>query len=113
MRQAEGEGDTPLALNARIVAREGVVFREEFDDWAVLFDPDTGVAMGINPVGVAIWRLLGRRRTLQQILEELRISFSGVPDTGMAELEVFVQDLLEARLVYEASAISPSPSGDS
>ncbi len=25
--------------------------REEFDDWAVLFNPDTAQAVGINPVG--------------------------------------------------------------
>ena len=32
------------------VANSLVVLREEFDDWAVLFDPDTGSGFGINPM---------------------------------------------------------------
>ena len=37
------------------VANPLIVLREEFDDWAVLFNPDTGAAAGINSMGVAIW----------------------------------------------------------
>ncbi len=33
------------------VANPSVVLREEFDNRAILFDPDTGDAFGINPVG--------------------------------------------------------------
>lgn len=33
-----------------------VVLREEFDDWAILFNPDTDAAVGINPVGVGAWK---------------------------------------------------------
>ena len=36
------------------VANPSIVFREELDDWALLFDPDTGEAYGINPVGAYI-----------------------------------------------------------
>ena len=38
------------------IANPIVVLREEFDDWAVLFNPDTADALGINPVGVAVWK---------------------------------------------------------
>lgn len=31
-----------------------IVLREEFDDWAILFDPGTGDAFGLNPVAVFI-----------------------------------------------------------
>ncbi len=30
------------------VANPSIVFREEFDDWALLFDPDTSESYGIN-----------------------------------------------------------------
>ena len=40
------------------IANPLVVLREEFDDWAILFDPDTGNAFGLNPTGVYLWKLL-------------------------------------------------------
>ncbi|RPJ51839.1 MAG: SynChlorMet cassette protein ScmD, partial [Acidobacteria bacterium] len=40
----------------RPIANPTVVLREEFDDWAVLFNPDTAAAVGTNPVGVAVWK---------------------------------------------------------
>lgn len=49
-----------------------VVPREEFDDWAVLFDPDTGNAYGLDPVGVFIWKRLDGSHTIKNILKELR-----------------------------------------
>ena len=51
------------------VANSLVVLREEFDDWAVLFDPDTGNACGLNPVGVFIWKRLDGRHTVPDILK--------------------------------------------
>ena len=47
-----------MNTSANPVANPLIVLREEFDDWAILFDPDTGSAVGINPVGVAIWKVL-------------------------------------------------------
>ena len=40
------------------VTNPSIVFREEFDDWALLFDPDTGESYGVNPVGAFIWKEL-------------------------------------------------------
>jgi len=36
------------------IANPMVVFREEFDDWAVLFDPDSNETFGLNPVSAFI-----------------------------------------------------------
>jgi len=52
-----------------------VVLREEFDDWAVLFNPETADAVGINPVGVAIWKLLDGRHSLEEIVSQNQKSF--------------------------------------
>jgi SynChlorMet cassette protein ScmD len=49
-----------------------VVLREEFDDWAILFDPDTGHAYGLNPVSVFIWKHLDGKHTMANILESLQ-----------------------------------------
>jgi len=53
--------------NEKPVANPLVVLREEFDDWAVLFDPDSGNAFGLNPLGVFIWKLLDGHRTIEDI----------------------------------------------
>jgi hypothetical protein len=40
------------------IANPLVVLREEFDDWAILFDPDSGNAFGLSPTGVYLWKHL-------------------------------------------------------
>ena len=54
----------------KTIANPIVVLRKEFDDWAVLFNPDTAEAVGVNPVGVAIWELLTGKNSLEYMLEE-------------------------------------------
>jgi SynChlorMet cassette protein ScmD len=71
-----------------------VVLREEFDDWAVLYNPDTAAASGINPVGVAIFKLLDGRHTLEQIVEAVRGEFSGAPEGIEGEVCAFVEGLV-------------------
>jgi SynChlorMet cassette protein ScmD len=70
-----------------------VVLREEFDDWAVLFNPDTAEAVGINPVGIAVWKLIDGRQTVEQITLKLQDRFSQVPESAPAEISRFVDDL--------------------
>ncbi len=84
------------------IANPVVVLREEFDDWAVLFNPDTADAMGINPVGVAIWNLMDGRHTMAEIVTKIQQQFSDVPETAFEELAAFVGDLAEKGFVgYE------------
>jgi SynChlorMet cassette protein ScmD len=75
-------------------ANPSVVLREEFDDWAILFDPDANVAFGINPMGVIVWKCLDGKRTLREILEQLREDCDGVPDDAETHLREFVGDLV-------------------
>ena len=75
-----------------------VVLREEFDNWAVLFDPDAGDAFGLNPVGVFIWRLLSGTHKRENILEKVRDSFKDVPDEAEEHLDGFLLVLVERGL---------------
>lgn len=104
MGQVENNRDFQPGSEARIVASPTVVLREEFDHWAVLFDPDTGAALGVNPVGAAVWRLLDGTRTLDQVLQKIRASFSEVPPFAMADLSSYAQQLHSAGLVRLATA---------
>jgi SynChlorMet cassette protein ScmD len=75
-----------------------VVLREEFDDWAVLFDPDTGNAFGLNPVGVFIWKRLDGRHTIEDLQKELHQDCENVPKDAAVHLKDFIKDLIEQGL---------------
>lgn len=77
------------------VANPSIVFREEFDDWALLFDPDSGEAYGLNPVSVFIWKRLDGKHTVDDILTELRENCEEVPDTAGSDIGQFVDELVK------------------
>ncbi|MFH1113426.1 MAG: SynChlorMet cassette protein ScmD [Pseudomonadota bacterium] len=84
------------------VANPDLVLREEFDDWAILFDPDTGDGYGLNPVSVFIWKLLDGRHSEEDILRELGGAFDDVPQEADAHLAEFVEELAQRGFVgYE------------
>jgi SynChlorMet cassette protein ScmD len=84
------------------IANPMIVLREEFDDWAILFDPDTGDAFGLNPIGVHIWKRLDGNHAVKDILKDLEESCEDLPDEAEGELQEFIEDLVQRGLVgYE------------
>jgi SynChlorMet cassette protein ScmD len=79
----------------RPIANPIVVLREEFDDWAVLFNPDTADAVGTNPVGVAVWKRMDGKRSIEDIVSEIKNSFEDTPDAASKEIVAFVNTLAE------------------
>ncbi len=71
------------------------MLREEFDDWAVLFDPDTGRGFGLNPTGVYLWKLLDGEHDLDALLEKVRQHADDVCDDAGNHIKVFI-DILAA-----------------
>ena len=81
------------------IANPIVVLRKEFDDWAVLFNPDTAEAVGVNPVGVAIWELLTGKNSLEEITNRISQDFSDLPGSAAQEIQIFIDDLTERGFV--------------
>jgi SynChlorMet cassette protein ScmD len=81
------------------IANPVVVLREEFDDWAVLYNPDTAYAAGTNPVGVAVWKLMDGNRSVEDIALEIKKNFEDVPDAALNEIVTFVDTLAEKGFV--------------
>jgi SynChlorMet cassette protein ScmD len=77
------------------IANPMIVFREEFDDWAILFDPDTGAAFGINPVGAFIWKSLDGKHDFKSIVNEIKSRFSDIPDDIESHTREFLQELVK------------------
>ena len=82
-----------MSFPDRPISNPIAVLREEFDDWAVLFNPDTADAVGISPVGVMIWKLMDGSRTVADIAASLSDHFAGVPETAKADVISFIEDL--------------------
>jgi SynChlorMet cassette protein ScmD len=84
-----------VASSSNPISNPVVVLREEFDDWAVLFNPDTAEAVGINPVGVAAWKIMDGTRSIEQIVAEVSSLFSDVPDRVAEDVRAFIDKLTE------------------
>ena len=80
------KGNTPIA---KLI----VVLREEFDDWAVLFNPDTADAVGIHPVCVTTWKHMDGTRTVEEIVAIVRDRFEDCPKTVDEEVVAFIETL--------------------
>ena len=68
-------------LKSKPIANPAVVTRERVGDWVALYNPDTTDALGINAVGVAVWRLLDGRRSLGTIVDRVKCRFMDAPGT--------------------------------
>ncbi len=79
----------------RPLADSMLVLREEFDDWAILFDPDTGDSFGVNPVSVFIFKHLDGRNTLDDIMKKLRVECEDAPDDAEQYVAEFIDSLVQ------------------
>jgi SynChlorMet cassette protein ScmD len=84
-----------MSTDTRPIANHDLVLREEFDDWAILFDPDSGDGFGLNPVGVFIWKRLDGEHTEKAIFIEIMEHFDNVPEDAEAHLRDFIESLLQ------------------
>jgi|WetSurMetagenome_2_1015567.scaffolds.fasta_scaffold348984_1 SynChlorMet cassette protein ScmD len=83
-----------MANNTLPIVNPQIVLREEFDDWAILFDPDTGDAFGLNPVSVFVWKRLDGRHSVDGIIEELKAECEDVPEDAASHVGEFIKDLV-------------------
>jgi SynChlorMet cassette protein ScmD len=84
-----------MKVNSQPIADPSVVFRQEFEDWAVLFDPDSGMTHGLDFVGISIWECLDGRHTVDAILAKIRTDCHGVPYDAKEHIENFLLQLKE------------------
>ena len=81
------------------IANPTVVLREEFDDYALLYNPDALEVFCINPVGVFMWKLFDGKHTTEEILQDLRANCNNVPEDAEAHLREFIVNLANRGLV--------------
>jgi SynChlorMet cassette protein ScmD len=82
----------------KVIANPLIVLREEFDDWALLFNPDTGNTFALNPLGVLIWKMIAEGTSLREITEATREETEDFPSEGENEVADFIAEILRLGL---------------
>ncbi len=88
-------------IEKKAVANPSIVLREEFDNWAILFDPDTGHTFGLNPIGVLVWKHLDGRHTVGEIADKVREATDESPPDVAAHVVEFIGNVTSLGLVRE------------
>jgi len=95
-----------LNVGDKPIANPFVVLREEFDDWAVLFNSDTGQGFGLNPTGVYLWKLFDGTHSIGDILKAFRHDTLGVSEEVRQHLFAFAETLTQHGLAtYEGEQV--------
>jgi SynChlorMet cassette protein ScmD len=87
-----------VIMKDKPLANPLIVLREEFDDWAILFDPDKGNAYGLNPISVFIWQRLDGKHNVGDILAAIKTSYGEVPEEAEGHVREFIDHLMEKGL---------------
>jgi SynChlorMet cassette protein ScmD len=86
-------------MNINPLRNPDIVFREEFDDWGVLFDPETGNAVALDPVAVFYWKHLDGSSDMSTLIEMLKHECEDVPEGASEHLDKFIKQLEDAGFV--------------
>lgn len=73
-----------------------ISLREEFDDWALLYNPDNGESVGLTPTGVTIWRSLVEGKDLPGIIQALTDEYESVPGDLSEDIRAFGDQIVRA-----------------
>ena len=78
----------------RYLANHEVSLRDEGDDGALLFNPDTNGLLVINPTGRTIWQFLSAAHTRDEIAAYLVDFYQGVTlEQALQDSDAFLQAL--------------------
>ena len=76
-----------------------IVFRKEFDDWGVLFDPETGNAVALDPVAVFYWKHLDGLNDNEKLIKMLKQECEDVPEEATEHLDKFITQLEDSGFI--------------
>ena len=84
-----------MKYDEKPIANPFVVLREEFDDWAILYNPDTGHGFGLSPTGVYLWTLLDGEHSIDEVLNALRRDALEVPEEAVSRSSCSLMSLTD------------------
>ena len=91
-----------MTINALLHPNPAVVLRVEFDDYALLFDPETNKGFGLDETGLSIWNMIDGKHGFVDILAEIRRRFDSIPLDVETDVAEFLEELVAEGLAgYE------------
>lgn len=81
-----------------IIAKPGIVLQEEADKWGILYNPETDISFGINPVSVFIWKQMENKHTVKELATKVTENCSNVPGNVEEHVVEFIKKLLDKEL---------------
>jgi hypothetical protein len=93
------EGIVTYQVNPDVSCRE-----EGPGEGAILFNPDIDAVLAINPTSLALWRVLAKPASRQELVKYLLANYEEVPpDQVEKDVEAFLKALLPGGFIGETS----------
>jgi hypothetical protein len=70
-----------------------VIYQDEDGGWAVLVNLDTGNSIAVNNTGKFIWKAADGRKSVGQIIGNIKEAFSSVPENIDKDVAELVENL--------------------
>ena len=87
----------------KFICNPDVVLREEDEDGALLFNPDTNQVKVINNTALFIWKLCDGSRSLAEMIANLKEAFDEVPgDQVEKDVQDFIADMTGSGFIGKA-----------
>ena len=87
------ESAQEITMETKLMVNTNLVLREEGDEGALLYDPDTGAVRILNLTAVAIWKLLEAERTVSEVIRTLKEQFDGLDGEAEEQVLQMVREL--------------------
>ncbi len=79
-----------------------IVFRDDFGDDAVLFNPENGKVLGLNRTGCFIWHCLEKNMTREEILDALKKACGDtLPPDAENDVDAFLGKLRDNNILVD------------
>ena len=89
-----------ITLQSRLRIPDGVL-SHDLDDEAVLLNLNTGIYLGLDPVGRRIWHLLQTDGSLENIVDAIVQEYDVTPERCTEDLLSLVDQMLEQKIIEE------------
>ena len=90
-------------IDDRPIAREPSVVEVRTDDRVVLYHPDRGLTLVLNPSGSLVWESLAAPQTVGSIAERLCSQWPALSlDNAQADVQRFLGELRERAMIKPA-----------
>ena len=92
------EKEMKIDSGSSVTANTGIVLQEEADNWGILYDPDTDISFGINPVSVFIWKQMKSKNSVGELVTKVQENCTNAPVNIDEHVIQFIEKLLDKGL---------------